>query len=286
MLILMLLLPALSLDPCRAEESKKGSEEAAEDEEPGIFPAKSLFQPLIADPRWPHFSFSYHRFLGNEKLRNVAATSFGETFLFYKDYAPFHSNWDIGMQGAVFAIFNLDADSMDLINADYWVCIPVSYRKDELSALLRIFHQSSHLGDEYLIGNAVERINLSYESVSLHVSYDFADWLRVYAGGIKMLSREPADLEPWSTQYGIELRSSRSFVRGRLKPLAGADFKNWEENGWNTDISIRIGVQLQGKKESARKIHFMLEYFNGYSSNGQFYKDPVEYIGLGTHFYF
>jgi len=30
----------------------------------------------------------------------------------------------------------------------------------------------------------------------------------------------------------------------------------------------------------------LLEYFNGHSPNGQFYKDRVEYIGLGTHFHF
>jgi len=35
-----------------------------------------------------------------------------------------------------------------------------------------------------------------------------------------------------------------------------------------------------------RKLQILLEYFGGHSPNGQFYKDKVEYIGIGTHFHF
>ncbi len=28
-----------------------------------------------------------------------------------------------------------------------------------------------------------------------------------------------------------------------------------------------------------------MEYFNGYSPNGQFYREKIEYIGLGIHLY-
>ncbi len=252
-----------------------------------LLPRKQLFEPLIADPRWPHFSIGYLKCIDSRTgFKNVGASSFGETFIIFKDYAPLHSNWDVGIQASVFAIFDLDADSMDLINADYWIGFPVSYRKDDLSALLRIFHQSSHLGDEYLLGNDINRINLSYESVSLSVSYDFTDWFRVYAGASYMFNREPSELKPRSTQYGIEFRSLRSFVNGLWKPLGGVDVKNWEENGWDSDISARVGFQLKNREKESRKIHFMIEYFNGHSPNGQFYNEPLKYAGFGLHFYF
>jgi Protein of unknown function (DUF1207) len=35
-----------------------------------------------------------------------------------------------------------------------------------------------------------------------------------------------------------------------------------------------------------RKLQFLIEYFDGHSPNGQFYKDRVQYLGLGTHFHF
>jgi hypothetical protein len=35
-----------------------------------------------------------------------------------------------------------------------------------------------------------------------------------------------------------------------------------------------------------RKLQIMVEYFNGYTPSGQFYKDKVEYLGLGAHYHF
>ena len=29
-----------------------------------------------------------------------------------------------------------------------------------------------------------------------------------------------------------------------------------------------------------------LEYFNGHSPNGQFYRDKVDYFGIGAHLYY
>jgi hypothetical protein len=36
--------------------------------------------------------------------------------------------WQVGILGGVFAQFNLDSSFMDLINADYVIGIPVSWR--------------------------------------------------------------------------------------------------------------------------------------------------------------
>jgi len=251
-----------------------------------IFPGSKLFAPLIADPRWAHFSVAYHHYINDEKLKNVGSTSFGETFVFYKGRAFLDGQWDLGIQAAVFAIFDLDAASKDLINADYWIGFPVSYRKGPWSALFRVFHQSSHLGDEYLLNNRIDRVNLSYQAVDAKFSYDWGDWLRFYGGGGVLFDQEPAELKPWSLQYGVELRSPQTYVHGLLRPIAAADLKNWEQNNWNTDISLRSGIQIEGEKTVGHRIQIMLEYFRGHSPNGQFYERSIQYLGLGTHFYF
>jgi len=67
-------------------------------------------------------------------LKNVGATSFGEALPLYSGNA-FEWLWITERQAAVFAFFNLDADSMDLINADYRVVIPAAFRKDNLFLL-------------------------------------------------------------------------------------------------------------------------------------------------------
>jgi len=249
-----------------------------------ILPAGKLFAPLLADPRWPHFSMAFHRYLGDRELENAGTVSFGETIIFFRDRLG-SGQWEIGLQGAVFAVFDLDASSMDLINADYWVGIPVAYRSGNFSSLFRIFHQSSHLGDEFLLRNRVERVNLSYESLDLKLSYDLAQWLRIYGGGAYIFHREPSDLKPWSTQAGIELKSLSRFF-DVLRPIAALDIKNWQEHDWSTDLSARAGVQIESWKMTRHKVQLMLEYFRGHSPHGQFYDRRIEYLGVGAHFYF
>ena len=279
---------ASALAPQLPSATPKGEQGEAENSASNrvILPKGKLFDPLIADPRWPHFSATYQYYIDDEELRNVGATSFGETLGLYRDDAPFGGQWQLGIQAAVFAIFDLDAHSYDLVNADYWVGIPISYRDEALSALLRVFHQSSHIGDEYLLRNRVDRVNLSYEGVDVKLSYDLDQWVRVYAGGGYLFHRVPSNLDPWSTQFGFELKSPWTYLGGVVRPVAGADFKNVEENDWNTDVSLRVGIQLESARTIGHKVQLMLQYFNGYSPNGQFYERSIEYIGIGAHFYF
>jgi hypothetical protein len=70
-----------------------------------------------------------------------------------------------------------------------------------------------------------------------------------------------------------------------MRPIAAADVQNREENNWHTDFSLRVGLEFEGWLAS-RSLQIMLEYFRGHSPNGQFYKDKVNYIGLGAHFNF
>jgi hypothetical protein len=251
-----------------------------------VLPKGLLFAPLIADPRWPHFAASYQRFHEDAQLRNAAIASLGETIpLLRGPLGEKGEAWEIGIQAGVFSLFDLDAPSTDLVNSDYIVGFPLTYRAGDLSAQARFFHQSSHLGDEFLIESRVERVNLSYEAVDLRLSYELTDWLRVYGGGGYIVRSDPGDLKPWSTQMGIEVRTPRAYFNGSLRPLAAIDVQYREQNEWHSDVSVRAGVQLEKLSVYERKIQLLLEYFNGYSPNGQFYRDKIEYIGLGLHLY-
>lgn len=63
------------------EFPKRGAEENSEikPELPAFLPSGLLFYPLLADPRWPHFSGSYQNYIGNNQLKDVGAPNFGET---------------------------------------------------------------------------------------------------------------------------------------------------------------------------------------------------------------
>jgi hypothetical protein len=244
-----------------------------------------LFRPLLADPRWPRFSVALHQYVDDPELENVGATSFGHTFPVFRGDLP-AGRWELGFQAGVFAIFDLDASSKDLINADYWVGVPLVYRKDDVSAFVRLFHQSSHLGDEYVLRNRADRINLSYEQIDAMISQEIGNWMRVYGGGGYLFHQDPVDLEHWSTQAGAELTSPRTLFGGLARPLAAVDVQNHEETDWESDVSVRAGFQLESATFKSAKLQLLAEYYDGHSPNGQFYERSIRYFGFGAHVFF
>ena len=252
-----------------------------------FLPRDLLFNSLLADPRWPHFSASYQRHLNNNRLEQVGSANFGETFSIYRIGGPAGSLIEVGLQAGVFSIFDLDSDSKDLINADYFIALPFSLKKNNFSAMTRIFHQSSHLGDEFILDNlSTERINLSYEGVDTLLAYNLPYGFRLYGGGGYLFDRNPTDMEPWIAQGGAEFKSPAAWWGGALRPIAAVDIQSREETDWEADVSVRAGVQFENPEFLSRKLKLMLEYYNGRSPNGQFYlREQEEYFGIGLHFF-
>jgi hypothetical protein len=257
----------------------------------GLLPAGHLFKPLLADPRWAHFSAAYRNYQSdNFAGKDIASVSFGETIPFYRsNFGQSTVQWETGLQAGVFSDFNLDASSSDLVNTDFIASVYSSMRAGQFSAFGRIFHQSSHLGDEFLLSkihSKFERVNLSYEGVDLKLSYELPFGVRLYGGGGGLFHKEPSALKAWSAQYGIEFRSPWRMDFASMRPIVAADIKNHEENNWNMDVSARAGVEFDNLQVLGRKLQILAEYYNGFSPSGQFFKDKVEYIGLGAHYHF
>jgi hypothetical protein len=253
----------------------------------GLLPSGQLFQPLLADPRWPHFSAAYRYYLNShDDFENVAAVSFGETIPLIRGNGLADSQWETGIQAGVFSVFELDAPSKDLINADYFAALYGVWRRGPFSTLGRVFHQSSHLGDEFLLRTRVNRVNLSYEGLDLKLSYDLPYGFRIYGGGGWLFDQDPSDLKPWTTQGGVEFRSPWTVAAKYLRPVAAVDLQSKQENNWNVDVSVRAGIQFENVRVLERNLQLLFEYFNGNSPDGQFYTKRVEYLGLGAHFHF
>jgi len=256
----------------------------------GFLPTGHIFRSLIADPRWPRFSASYRYYINTPGPTNAAAVSFGETLPLYRDRIGEKGKWgqwETGLQAGTFSIFDLDSQSFDLINTDFFVAGFVGYRLGDISALARIFHQSSHLGDELLLRDTrPNRINLSYEGLDAKFSYDLPLGLRAYGGGGYLIDVDPSNLGRGLAQAGAEFRSPWGLWQGRLRPIAGIDFQFREENNWNMDLSLRTGLQFENVSVLSRNLQILVEYFKGPSFDGQFFKQPGEYLGIGAQFNF
>lgn len=257
------------------------------------FPAGNLFRPLIADPKQPQFFVSLRRFNASQErldssLRTftMASVGYGENFgLVRWPGTPKGNGFQLSLDGALFAQFNMDAPSHDLLNADYQVGIPFTYRRGPFSARIRIYHQSSHLGDEFLLRYHPERVNLSYESVQALGALDFGKW-RVYAGGEYLFDRDPATLRPAGAQAGIEYRGQTRRFMGPGSFVAGLDLKSYQENRWGTSGSLKAGYEFGLPDPGRRHLKIMLEGYKGFAPYGQFYQERVSYFGVGLYFNF
>lgn len=244
-------------------------------------PEEELFATLLADPRQPRFSVSYQHYSSATREFAAAGVAYGEYFGLASGFFGEAGSSQIGIQGAVFALFNLDAPSSDLINADYWIGVPLSYRRGPWSYLVRLYHQSSHLGDEFILGNpGVNRVNLSYEDLEGLVSYEWERW-RIYGGGGYFLHTDP-DLARKHAHGGIEY--NRPQAVHELNFIAAVDVRASEELNWRGSSSYQAGFEF--KSNSPRRVRLMLEYFSGHSPNGQFYRESLRYTGLGLYFGF
>ena len=251
-----------------------------------VFPRDSLFAPLAADPRWPRFAVGYARYFDDSQFTHVGTADAGASIAIVQQNRPGRGRWEIGIQGGVFSIFDFGAPSNDLVNADYLGGITFTYAFDSFSILTRIMHQSSHLGDEFLLNNEVERINLSFEELSVLLSYDPFEWLRAYGGTGVIVRSEPSNLERWSLEGGLELRPFTTSTKHRLQVLFGLDMRFWQQSNWQPDASFVAGVTLDPVGESSYRVDFLIKYYNGHSPNGQFFTRRIQTLGPSVQLYF
>ena len=166
------------------------------------FPQDTLFRPLLADPREPRFFVSARYYDDDPESLWLSEVGYGERFGIYR-WTRGEDAWQIGVSGGLFGLFNLEAESQDLINADYMVGIPLTWQRGDRSMRVRLYHQSSHLGDEFILNTQADRINLSFESLEVLYAERRDEW-RMYGGGEMLLHREPSDLDRFMLHGGAE----------------------------------------------------------------------------------
>lgn len=137
---------------CSGHSVYKTKTEKEESYTNSALPDGILFKPLMADPEWPRFTLAYQYLFQDQYSRHVFAPNFGASFsLFRINDAKYAQSWEIGIIAGLFGIMDIGSTPTALVNADYYISLPLTYRQDNFSILTRIYHLSSHLGDELML---------------------------------------------------------------------------------------------------------------------------------------
>jgi hypothetical protein len=245
----------------------------------------ALFRPLLADPKEPRFFAQYLRERSPRLASSLGSVGFGQTIGLWRTL-----DWQVAIAAGVFSQFDMTSSTTDLMNTDYVVGLPITYRNGAFATRVRLYHQSSHLGDGYMEHAHAQRVTLSFESAELLVSQGTPTW-RVYGGGEYIFTHSPADLKPGVLHGGLEYRAPVAMMHfghvaaGRL--VVGLDGKASEDRDWQMGWSLVTGLELGdplASAESAWRWTLLLTAYTGPSPYGQFYRDHVSSIGLGLGF--
>ena len=94
-----------------------------------LLPNGQLFYSPMANPKEPRTHVTYLRLNLPGDSFNVGSVRSGDSFGLVRTPGWGKADtWQLSISGAVLALFNLDASSMDLINADYIIGFPLSYK--------------------------------------------------------------------------------------------------------------------------------------------------------------
>jgi hypothetical protein len=194
----------------------------------------------------------------------------------------------LGFSGGVFSQFNLDGPSVPLINSDFTFGIPVTFRAGVFSGRVHLYHQSSHLGDEFILFNPqIERVDFGYEMLDVVLSLQDT-WWRVYGGGGYVLHSQTEGLERVKLQAGAELRMRQwrvsLFDGDQIEPVLGLDATAWEDRDWGVTFSAKGGLSASAE-HSTRHVRVLFVFMRGFYPFGQFFDaDQLTNYGMEAQF--
>lgn len=252
----------------------------------------AIFLPQLANPRQVINSIGYR---GGDRVmgKTAAAVSLGDEFPMFRwlDIWRWHGDLQISIESGIWSVFDMNPPKPRgntatwLMNTDFFVAIPLTYAINQWAYRLRVYHESSHLGDEFMAQNRdFERLNPSFEAIDFFFSYQPREYFRIYGGPGLILHSDPTyRMKTGYVEYGAEGRfGGHRYPYHKLYGnfFYGAHFRNWQVLDWNFDQTYVLGYEWSKLQGVGRVIRFFGEFHTGYSLEGQFFKDKTTYGSL------
>jgi hypothetical protein len=249
-----------------------------------FFPEVASFELPLASPRIAGFagrliseSVGDDRF-GDEREADV---TIGEEFpvvLIRGGSRPVTLGFGVQVTGR----FSLDDSKSALISNDWQVGFDIHADLAPWEATLQFYHESSHLGDEYMRRFDARRLDWTREVLALWVGY--------HVSGVRLMGSvgnalvDELNLSPWLAGLGADFRAGAfTFAGLRAYPMAGVFMEGASATDWRISTSAKIGLAFSGARVG-RELRLSLIGHDGLSTQRQFFRSSSRYFGMEIEF--
>ncbi len=252
-----------------------------------FFPKSTLFETITLDPTSCQFSGSVLAYFSHDKpeQKMYSPINLGvrKMMLRFKDDGK--TEHELGIEFSVFNQFTVtDAGTAflgGLQNSDFRISGVYHQRKGYVSRRVTLYHNSSHLGDDYIIRNLITQPNnrvLNYEQVDMLESREWFHTRFYY--GIGYVFTPHAVRKRLSIQFGY-MSIKEIFKSHAIGFFHGCDVKLFQQNDFTPGIKLGAGLELQ--TDSNRPIRIVLEYYQGHLPYSTLESEQVKLLGAGVY---
>lgn len=253
-----------------------------------ILPRDSYFKTIMLDPTACQLfgsTLGYSRKGYHENKAYVPVTIGMKRTVIRWEQGP-AQGFEFGFGIASYTLFFLEdmgaAFRATLLNTDYKIEGFINLISGERGTRLRVFHVSSHLGDEYLIRNKITQSTpntVNYEQVDLTHSIQ-RNFTRYYFGAGFVVT--PHAMRKRISLQGGFFHQRPMPERPLVKYLYGVDVKIFEQNSYRPNIKLGVGLEIGDQTSNPFRI--VLEYYNGHLPYSTLEYEIVQMLGLGLYF--
>lgn len=188
--------------------------------------------------------------------------------------------FDFGVQ--VTGRFSLDDSRSALISSDWQVGFITHGDFAPWEVALQVYHESSHLGDEYIKRFGATRLDWTREVLALWVGYR--------AGGFRLMGMvgnalvDELEISPWLGSAGVDYRGGQFSILGlRTHPVAGVFADGASATDWRISSSVKLGLAFAGASVG-KELRLSLIGHDGLSTQRQFFRSSSRFIGMEIEF--
>ena len=183
----------------------------------------------------------------------------------------------LGLGSQAYGRFSLDDSKSALISLDWVAGLNTTALLGPWALTLQLYHESSHLGDEYADRFGVGRLDWSREVVAGWATYGSGNW-RI-TGGASYVLDDGLSLPRTGAALGIDFRGNRQRARvSTVEPVIGLYTEATSATRWRFSHSAKLGVAFAG--QGAPRLGLALIAHDGLSTQRQFFREESRYLGL------